>query len=59
MKTAFIVIIWFMVTMFAVSLFTGLLTLPNGLANVIGAIGLSGYIVFSMYSRCFTKNPFK
>lgn len=61
LKKAVLIAIWFILWMVVWTVFGKLVSAPDSLLNLIGAIVAIIYVIVSIETRCFTRkwNPFK
>lgn len=51
--------VWVIFCMVVITEMGYLLTYPSTIANIVGFIGIVSFVLFSYWTKCFTKNKFK
>lgn len=59
MKKVILFAVWVIFCMVVITEMCYLLTYPSTIANIVGFLGIVSFVLFSYWTKCFTKNKFK
>lgn len=59
MKKIILFAVWVIFCMVVITEMGYLLTYPSTIANIVGFLGIVSFVLFSYWTKCFTKNKFK
>lgn len=59
MNKVIVFAVWVIFCIVVITEMDYLLTYPSTIANIVGFLGIVSFVLFSYWTKCFTKNKFK